>query len=220
MKQFLQKYGHAWVFLYIPVYLIWFAWLEQTVTTDYHIVQMNVDRLIPFHEIFIIPYLLWFAFVSGVVLYFFFTNKRDFYRICIFLFIGMSISLFVCTIWPNGQHLRPDLSTLGRDNLLLRLVAFIYSTDTPTNVCPSIHVLNSVGCCIAVYHSGALKNRRILRFSTLLLAVSICASTVFLKQHSFFDLLCGLVLSLVMYWIAYRPKFERIPEELPETSTI
>lgn len=220
MKQFLQKYGHAWVFLYFPVYLAWFSYLERTVTTEYHVVQVNLDSLIPFHEIFIIPYLLWFAFVAAVVLYFFFTNKRDFYRICIFLFIGMSISLFVCTIWPNGQQLRPDLDSLGRDNLFLRLVAMIYSTDTPTNVVPSIHVLNSVGCCIAVYHSNALKNRRLVRLGTLLLTIAICASTVFLKQHSCFDLFCGLLLSLIMYWIAYLPKFEQIPEGIPETSTI
>ena len=49
--------------------------------------------------------------------------------------------------------------------------------------------------------------------------VLICMSTVFLKQHSIIDVFCGLALSLVMYWISYRPKFERIPEQIKETST-
>ncbi|MGN0507151.1 MAG: phosphatase PAP2 family protein [Lachnospiraceae bacterium] len=219
MKQFLHKYKHAWTFLYLPIYLLWFTWLERTVTDEYHEVRMDLDSYIPFQELFIIPYLLWFVFISAVVLYFFFTNKRDFYRICIFLFIGMSVSLFICTIWPNGQNLRPNLETLGRDNIFIKLVGFIYATDTPTNVCPSIHVLNSVGCCIAIFHSNALKGRHVIRIATLILTISICASTIFLKQHSCFDLLCGLLLSLVMYWLAYLPKFERIPEEICETST-
>lgn len=219
MKHILRKYQHGIVFLYFPVYLLWFTWLERTVTDEYHEVRMALDSYIPFHELFVLPYLFWFGFVAAVVLYFFFTNRRDFYRICIFLFVGMSISLLICTLWPNGQNLRPDLSGLGRDNILIRLVDFIYATDTPTNVCPSIHVLNSVGCCIAIYHSSSLKQKHLLRFSTLVLTVLICASTLFLKQHSCFDLICALLLSLLMYWLAYLPKFNRIPEELCETRT-
>lgn len=219
MKRLLHKYSHAWVFLYFPVYLIWFYFLEQTVTEEYHIIHTKLDDFIPFNELFIVPYLLWFAFVAAVMLYFFFTNKRDFYRICIFLFVGMSICLFIYTIWPNGHNLRPDLASLGRDNLFVRLVGFIYAADTPTNVCPSIHVLNSVGCCIAIFHSSSLKSKRFLRAATLILTVAICASTVFLKQHSCFDVFCGLLLSFVMHRLAYLPKFDRIPEELRETST-
>lgn len=219
MKQFLHKYSHVWLFLYFPIYLIWFYSLEQTVTEEYHMIHTKLDDFIPFNELFIVPYLLWFAFIAAVMLYFFFTNKRDFYRICIFLFVGMSISLLICSIWPNGHSLRPDLAALGRDNLFVRLVGYIYSVDTPTNVCPSIHVLNSVGCCIAVFHSSSLKNRRLLRIATLILTISICASTVCLKQHSCFDVLCGLLLSFAMYQLAYLPKFNRIPEDICETST-
>lgn len=219
MKRLFHKYSHVWVFLYFPIYLTWFYFLEQKVTEDYHMIHTRLDDFIPFNELFIVPYLLWFVFIAAVVLYLFFTNKRDFYRICIFLFAGMSISLLICTIWPNGHSLRPDLAALGRDNVFVRLVGLIYTVDTPTNVCPSIHVLNSVGCCIAVFHSSSLKGRKLLRIATLILTVSICASTVFLKQHSFFDVCCGLLLSLMMYWLAYHPKFGRIPEEICETST-
>lgn len=219
MKKLLKKYNHAIAVLYLPFYLLCFFGLERRNTTEYHVMESPLDSCIPFCEWFIIPYLLWFAYIAVTVLYFFFTNKRDFTRLCLFLFAGMTICLGIYYVWPNGQNLRPDLSTLGRENIFTRMCAVLYQTDTSTNVCPSIHVLNSVGACIAIFHSKALKNNKWIRGGTLILTVAICLSTMFLKQHSVIDVACGLILSLVMYFISYRPKFERIPEQLHEIST-
>ena len=219
MKKLLSKYNHAIAILYLPFYLICFFWLESINTKNVSIVQSVLDGYIPFCEWFIIPYVLWYAYIIVTVLYFFFTNKRDFTRLCLFLFVGMTICLAIYYFWPNGHHLRQDLTTLGRENIFTQMVAFLYSIDTSTNVCPSIHVLNSVGCCVAIFHSNALKEKKWLRGGTLVLTIAICLSTMFLKQHSIIDVFWGLVLSLVMYWISYRPKFERIPEQIKETST-
>ncbi len=219
MKQFFKKYNHAIAILYLPFYLLCFFGLERRNTTDYFIVESALDHYIPFCEWFVIPYFLWFAYIAVTVVYFFFTNKRDFVRLCIFLFVGMTICLGIYYVWPNGQNLRPDLATLGRENIFTRMLAGLYTTDTSTNVCPSIHTLNSVGACIAIFYSKALKDKKWIRGGALVLTVSICLSTVFLKQHSIIDVICALALSLVMYWIAYRPKFEKIPEQIQETST-
>ena len=60
---FIKKYKHAFVILiYLPVYLLWFFWLEAHVTADYHIIESSLDAYIPFCEYFIVPYLLWFPF--------------------------------------------------------------------------------------------------------------------------------------------------------------
>lgn len=90
MKSFLQKYRHAWVFLYGFIYLPWFFYLEKHVTTDFHIIHTSLDEKIPFLEIFIIPYGLWFVFIAVTVGYFFFTDKTDFYKLSAFLCIGMT----------------------------------------------------------------------------------------------------------------------------------
>lgn len=219
MKAFLKKYNHAIAILYLPFYLFCFFGLERRNTIGYHIVESQLDHYIPFCEWFVIPYFLWFGFIAVTLLYFFFTNKRDFARLCLFLFTGMTICLFIYYIWPNGQNLRPDLTTLGRENIFTRILAGLYTTDTSTNVCPSIHVLNSVGCCIAIFKSNSLKDKKWLRLGTLVLTVSICLSTVFLKQHSVVDVFWGLVLSIGMYLLAYLPKFEQIPEKFRKTST-
>lgn len=220
MKQLFSKYNHALAILYLPFYLLCFFWLEKQNTKNVTLIESTLDHYIPFCEWFIIPYVLWFGYVAVTIAYFFFTNKRDFARLCIFLFAGMTICLGIYYFWPNGHHLRQDLSSLGRENIFTRMVAYLYSIDTSTNVCPSIHTYNSIGCCIAVFKSNALKDKKWIRGGTLLLTVSICLSTVFLKQHSVIDVLCGLLLSLVMYLFSYVPKFERIPEQLTETSTI
>lgn len=219
MKELLKKYNHAIAILYLPLYLICFFGLERRNTTNYYVVESPLDHMIPFCEWFVIPYFLWFAYIAVTVVYFFFTNKRDFVRLCIFLFAGMTICLGIYYIWPNGQNLRPDLTTLGRENIFTKALAGLYTTDTSTNVCPSIHVLNSVACCIAIFKSKALQNKKLLRGGVLVLTISICLSTVFLKQHSVVDVFWGLVLSAAMYLLAYLPKLERIPEQLRKTST-
>ena len=70
--EFIKKYKHAWVLLYLLIYLPWWTWLEKNVTTRYYVVQTEFDKYIPFIEYFIVPYLLWFLFIVAAFLYFFF----------------------------------------------------------------------------------------------------------------------------------------------------
>lgn len=112
MKNFLKKYGHLWILGYGFIYLPWFIYLEKTITKHYHVMHSVVDDYIPFNEYFVIPYFLWFAYVAVTIAYFFFVNKEDYYRLCIFLFTGMTISLLVCTLFPNGTDFRPVIDPI------------------------------------------------------------------------------------------------------------
>ena len=208
MKDFLKKYGHAAAILYLPFYLFCFTGLERRNREDYFVVESELDALIPFCEWFVIPYFLWFAYIAVTFAYFFFADKQDFFRLCVFLFTGMTICLAIYYVWPNGQNLRPNLATLGRENIFTRILAVLYSTDTHTNVCPSIHTFNSVGACIAIYKNKKLTDKKAIRIGALILTVSICLSTVFLKQHSVLDVFWALVLAVPMYLLAYLPKLE------------
>lgn len=208
MKQFFQKYKHAWVLSYLLLYLVWFFYLENLPNVVYHNIHIRLDDFVPFNEWFIIPYLLWFVYCSGAVLYFFFTSKEDYYKCTAFLFIGMSICLIIYGIWPTSQTLRP--TTFEHNNIATSLVGFIYSMDTPTNICPSIHVYNSIGVHIAVLQSKQLRENKLIRYGSLILAVSICLSTVFLKQHSVFDGICAILLSSVMYVVVYKINYSHL----------
>ena len=104
--QFIQKYRHALpLIIYGIIYLSWFGHLERTVTSNYRVIHVAFDDYIPFCEIFVVPYLLWFAYVAVVVIYFFFRDRDDYFRTCAFLFTGMTIFLLISTLWPNGHHL-------------------------------------------------------------------------------------------------------------------
>lgn len=203
MKSFLAKYRHAIpLIIYGVIYMAWFGHLERTVTSHYKVIHVALDDHIPFCEVFVIPYLLWFAYVAVVVMYFFFRDKDDYFRTCIFLFTGMTVFLLVSTLWPNGHHLRPYI--MPRDNVFTHLVATLYKADTPTNLWPSIHVYNSLGCHIAVMKSRRLEKHKGIRIGSFILCASIIMSTMFIKQHSAFDVLTAFIMAAVMYGIVYQ----------------
>ena len=202
MKKFYERYKHAIpLFIYAIIYLSWFGYLEKTVKRPANLIHMNLDDKIPFCEVFIVPYLLWFVYISAVVLYFFFKDKQDYYRACTFLFTGMTVFLVVSTLWPNGHHLRP--AVMPRDNIFSTMVAMLYKTDTPTNLWPSIHVYNSLGAHFAVFRNKKLHRKPVVHIGSLVLCVSIILSTMFLKQHSVFDVLTAFIMAAVMYIVVY-----------------
>ncbi len=205
-KEFYQKYKHAWVLLYVFIYFPWFAYLEKHVTNHFNVIHMAIDDYIPFVEFFILPYLLWFGYVAYAVFYFFFKSKTDYYKLCIFLFTGMTIFLIISTLYPNGHYLRPH--TFERDNFCVQLVQWLYATDTPTNLFPSIHVYNSLGVHFAICNSESFRGNKKARFGSFLLMSSIILATMFLKQHSVFDVITAFVMAAVMYSFVYGRNFQ------------
>ena len=114
------------------------------------------------------------------------------------LMIGFSLCLAICSVFPNGQNLRP--TTFASDGFCVRLVQALYRADTNTNVLPSMHV---VGSFAVVY--GALHSKKTSRpgWLTLFIGVAllICCSTVLIKQHSILDIFAG-VAAAVPVWLA------------------
>lgn len=215
MKQLIKKYGHIWIMSYALIYIPWFGSLQKNVGKPYNVMHVALDDYIPFNEYFIIPYLLWFAYVAAVIAYFFFKNKEDYYRLCMFLFTGMTISLLVCTLYPNGTNFRPAIDP-GK-NIFCLMVSKLWSIDPCINVFPSIHVYNSICVHIAVCHSETLKKRKPLVIGSGILMVLICLATVFLKQHSVIDGVGSLLMAVVIYPIAYAPESVRRKKYAGET---
>lgn len=201
MKYF-YKYKHAIpLIIYAAIYSIWFSHLEETID-DYELIHVALDDYIPFCEVFIVPYLLWFIYMAVVVGYFFFKDKDDYFKSCTFLFTGMTVFLLISTIWPNGQNLRPYI--MPRDNIFTQMISVLYKTDTPTNLWPSIHVYNSLGCHLAIMKSRHFENKKGIRTASLILCISIIMSTMFIKQHSVFDVTTAFIMASIVYLIVYR----------------
>lgn len=203
MRKYYERYKHAIpLMLYAIIYCTWFAYLERKVTHPGIIIHMKLDDMIPFCEVFVVPYFLWFAYVAAVVVYCFLKNKQDYYKTCVFLFTGMTVFLVISTLWPNGHHLRPYV--MPRDNIFTSLINYLYSMDTPTNLWPSIHVYNSIGAHLAVTHNQKLAGNKKIRTGSFMVCISIILSTVFIKQHSMFDVLTAFIMAAVMYLVVYQ----------------
>ena len=132
-----------WVTYYIP-YLICFILLEQFSDSKF-IIYSPIDDMIPFCEYFIIFYLMWFPLMFLSLLYFLLKDKDAFIDLCFLMFTGMSISLLIYVIAPNGLDLRVEIAS---DNLFAWMVRMIQTVDDPTNVCPSIHVASTLAIMI------------------------------------------------------------------------
>lgn len=196
------NYRHLLWQIYWLMYLPWFAYLERTVTTRFRVIHVPLDDYIPFCEYFIVPYLLWFAYIAIGIVYFALKNKQEYYNLCKILFFGMTTFLVVSTICPNGHLLRP--TTFERDNFFTDLVKLLYQTDTATNLFPSIHVYNSIAVNAVIWHCDNFKKNPFIRYSSGVLAISIVLATMFLKQHSVFDVVTGLLLAQVTISFVYK----------------
>ena len=195
-------YRHVRLLLFWPIFTMVFALLEQGgMVTRYYPVACHLDYLIPFCEYFIIPYLFWFIFVAGILVYGLLFEVETFRRCMWFIIITYSVTLLIYMVFPNSQHLRPVF--FPRDNVFARLVARFYLHDTNTNVCPSIHVIGSLAVCFAAWNSRRLGTLW-WRTAFVVMTVLISISTVFLKQHSVLDVLAALALCAVVYPFVYR----------------
>ena len=185
--------------LYLLLYLVAFNFLETRISMPHLLVHCQLDDLIPFCKYAIVPYFAWFVWIPFTLFYLLWRAPReDFWRLCLPLFAGMTIALACYVIVPTGLNLRP--AYVPGNDIFARTVRFLYSTDTPTNVCPSIHVLNSVTLLLAYYRSRIFEppRRRWMRPAATMLCISIVCSTMLLKQHSCIDVILGIVLALAL----------------------
>lgn len=201
-KTFYQSYPQCWVLLYLAVYVPWFIWLEQKVTVSYTILHTRLDEFIPFCEYFILPYCAWYLYFAGTAFYFLLRRpKKEFYEFAALIASGMTLWLLLCTVWPNGLNLRPVIDP--RKNFCTWLVSLIYAADTPTNVFPSMHVYVSLVAHSTIRRNLGKEHPGLSGFSWGLM-VSICVSTVFIKQHSVLDIVGGIALFAGLAPIIYR----------------
>lgn len=214
-KKLFNKYWHILYLIYFLLYMPYFTFLNTYTPTRDNITYMysRLDDIIPFCELFVIPYFLWFAYIAAGYCFFFFASRREFTRLCIFLYTGMTVCLIIYTIFPNGQNLRIDYNELGRNNILIDAISKLQGFDSSYDVFPSIHCLNSIAMHIAIHKSKHItKYRKTIVISSLVLTILIILSTVFTKQHSIIDVFGAIILAIPLYLIAYIPKYNKIKD--------
>ena len=187
--------------LWLPVYLASYLVLEHRPVSSYWSTQLPIDAAIPFCEYFVIFYCVWFFWLVGTGLYLLAHDNAAFRRYMTFLGWTFMLSAVIWFLIPNGQDLRP--AVMPRENIFTAVIGLLYGADTCTNVFPSVHVVGAIGAALALCDCAGLRQHKVVRFSSVVLAILICASTVFIKQHAFIDVVAGLGLSLLVAFPVY-----------------
>lgn len=189
----------SWIFYFIMYFLT-----ENLISPERcHVMHCALDDLIPFNEFFLIFYVLWYFLVFGSLAYYLFYDVKQFSRLQTYILITQVAAMAIYIIWPSRQDMRPEV--FPRENILTALMAFIYSFDTSTGVCPSLHVAYSLGIL-----SVGLKDRALSLWVKLLLTFvvfMICIAVCFVKQHSALDVLAALPVCLLAEFLTFHVFF-------------
>ena len=166
-------------------------------------VHMWLDDVIPFHEVFLIPYVFWYFLIVFSLGYFLLYHVDSFKRLQTYIIVTQLTAMAIYILFPSRQDLRPAI--FPRDNFLTDCIRILYAFDTNTGVCPSLHVAYSIGIA-SVWTKE--KGTNIWWKSFVVVAVIlICLSTMFIKQHSAVDFFAALPVCLLAEFIVYhRPK--------------
>lgn len=200
------QFAHLKLLLGWIVYFILYFLTENLIPAEKCTpVHMWLDDIIPFCEWFVIPYVFWYALIVISLGYFLLYNVDSFKRLQTFIIITQVIAMAIYIIFPSRQDLRP--AEFPRDNFLTQCVALIYSADTNTGVCPSLHVAYSIGIA-----SVWLKEKGVSRWWKMFVLVAvilICLATMFIKQHSAVDFFAAIPVCLIAEGFVYRDKYFR-----------
>ncbi len=168
-----------------------------------HTVHCALDDLIPFCEAFVIPYVFWYALIVFSLLYFALYNIDNFKALSKFIIITQLVAMAVYILYPTKQELRP--AVMPRDNVFTDVIALLYTADTNTGVCPSLHVAYSIG--IASVWLKDKEAAHLWKSFVVVAVILICLSTMFIKQHSAVDFFAALPVCLLAELLVYGKRY-------------
>ena len=162
----------------------------------HHQITTPIDDAIPLIPWTILIYLGCYLFWIWVY-YFCIRHDRSYpHRFVISHFIGVSVSLLTFLLFPTIMT-RPEITGTNVFHQLLKLT---YWVDTPDTLFPSLHCFVSWLCWIGVRKHPLVPKWG--QWTCFAIAVAICVSTLTVKQHVIADVVSGIVLAEVSYWIA------------------
>ncbi|HEX7056067.1 MAG TPA: phosphatase PAP2 family protein [Bacilli bacterium] len=158
----------------------------------------NLDAAIPFVKAFALPYSIWIFYIYICLVYFYFKDQTVYFR----TLTTYIICAFVCYSIYMVFQTTVSRPVLVGDDLLTRLLAFIYGRDEPYNCFPSIHSFSSYLMMKALFKSR-FRNmwNQILIYG---MSTTIILSTLFVKQHVILDVIGAVVLVEAVYALIQR----------------
>ena len=202
-------------FAYVPLILVvatnclaYYATKLFMANATHYDLSIVLDDWMPlttwFISFYILAYVQWFWNYTFHVR----ISREICYRIVVADVIAKLICL-VCFIVIPTEIARPEITGNGIWEWLTR---FIYSTDTPRNLFPSIHVLESYICFRAAFMVKKAP-RWYIPFQ-LVFTVFVCLSIVYVKQHYFVDILGGIAVVEIGWFLSNKCGAWRLLEKI------
>lgn len=199
------QFRHLFLLLgWIGYFILYFLTENLIPAEDCHPVWCKLDDIIPFNELFVIPYVGWYVLIVVSLGYFLLYNIENFKGLQTYIIITQAVAMVVYIVWPSRQDLRP--AEFPRENVLTWIMGIIYGADTNTGVCPSLHVAYSLGIA-----SAWLKEKSAAWYVKLIVVVFVilvCLSVAFTKQHSVVDIFAAMPVCLLAEVLAFRPYYK------------
>ena len=169
-----------------------------------HDLSLPADAKIPFLPPWVIIYFL--SFLSWIIsiVWILSESKAHAYRMCGVYTIIMILSLIFFLVYPATVQ-RPEITG---DGLFDNLMRFLYWVDSPTNICPSLHVILSYICWRGTM--GCRKIPKWYQWFNLIFLILVCFCILFVKQHVLVDIVAAVVLTEAALQIGRLTRIERI----------
>ncbi|MBR6426635.1 MAG: phosphatase PAP2 family protein [Clostridia bacterium] len=166
--------------------------------------KIPLDDMIPIVSAFIIPYVWSYIYWAMGPMVVSKCEKQHFADYMAANLVSCVAGMLFLAFFPTYMdRVAEGLFEISENPTLLdRLRQFWYSLDgseTAYNLLPSFHCINSTLCYLGV--AGRKEIPLWFRIYSLITTLLIYASTVYVKQHYFLDIVTGVALAAVAYFL-------------------
>ncbi len=154
----------------------------------------TVDHYVKPHFLAVWIYMSFFLLLFLTV---YLSNKKDMILFMKLILMNSIISLIIFIFFPTFI-VDSDYYMLQKESpISFKVLSFVINNDVRSNCFPSLHIANSL---LATFFLLRIKNK-LLSFISCIWFLLITWSVLSTGQHYFYDILGGILLSIITYFI-------------------
>ena len=169
----------------------------------HHNISNPFDDMIPIMSWMVIIYFGCYIFWIANYIFGCQQDEDEAFRFISADFLAKVVCLICFLLYPT-TNTRPEIIGSSVWDDLLR---YLYQIDAADNLFPSIHCLTSWFCFIAVRKNKSISKG--YKIASVIMALMVCVSTLTTKQHVYIDVIGGVGLAELSYWLVDRTGFAK-----------
>lgn len=179
------------ILAFLPYFLISYFYNYKKPFTLYTL----IDSKIPFISFFVLFYLFCYLWV---IFPFFICEKKKLKNILVG-YLSIFLICYIFYLILPIEMIRPE-----PQGLFAKLITFIYEIDKGYTTFPSLHVSTTMFSLFSLLTSKKINKNIPLSLILSVLTILIILSTLFIKQHYFFDVVTGVFIGTLTGIVIFR----------------